>query len=465
MAIIGDFLKIAKNTPRATRKHLSLGASSADFIPMNDAGRTLTTRPLSEEAATIDYNYRDAAIALITNPLIYSAQRTINDTLADARFYLATQDSLGIWREDASTWVTDWLEAVNSSMDIEELLRAYATHLKTFGVVRGLLFQAGDQLPSGLMNTVPNQFDIVYPARLQPDYRYEENTLTYLYEPIHALQTYEVPNAGVFSDADYNPLVHSQGAGTMRSQLGDIVDLDLVYKRELVAVMHNHGSPAHVLIKKVSLNADGLYAVSDVSDDMIDAAVQKVVQTVGINGRRQGGWVGLRGDWDIKDVGSPLKDLINKDLVYFIESRIAMRYGIPASVFWIGLENSNQRASRQSDSIDFYTRTIHPLLKRFTKRLNQFLMPRFFGKNSKHKLVFDTSAMPAAQQLQLERNREIERRWQVRLVKRGATLDALQLGRSGYTTEELEAFYDGSNNQGMNAGAGQQSPSLNNGLE
>jgi hypothetical protein len=201
--------------------------------------------------------------------------------------------------------------------------------------------------------------------------------------------------------------------------------------------------------------------------DMPDEVVEEAVRRVSSQSLRTGvqDMIGLAGDWNINKIGSMLPELINKDLLHQIEILVKGVYGVPASIFWAGLAESNQRASRQQDSIDFYQDKIHRFQKRIANRLGDFLIPKVLPKARKFRLYYDVSEMPLAQYSVTKDYRMYERWWIRGVIKRGRFLEKVNEPTDDYTQEELEEYY-ASGNAGMGAtGAEGDSVEAGNGLE
>lgn len=445
-----------------------LRRSGVNFIPFDANGRTIRTNPILEDS-TFSWRerYVEAGIIYLTNPLIFAGTNLINDELADGRVVVEEKQGT-LWKEHTNNTLTDWIQQPNGSMDIKEFFRAYSTHFHTFGSVSAIMFQPGDILPNGKINDRPNCLDIVFPGRMAEDPASNPYRVEWYYVPIgyEDKEPFRVNPDALFQDVVYNPLAHSLGVSLPNNPLEKILEIHRLYIRQ-ISRFFNHGAvPSHLLTRVIDSTKEA--TALSITDDEIEEAIQRIYATVGRGARRDGEWLGLRGDWRATRMGSPLTELMNKDLLQYIEALVSSVYGVPSSIFWLGLQASNQRASRQQDSIDFWNRKIKPLQERICQRVGKFLMPKFFTERQakRFRLWVDTSEMPLAQYANTRQYRMYERWYQMRIIPRGKFLNYVNEPTDDYTQEQLDEFYDGGKGEEqLNVGKGEQDTEDNNGLE
>lgn len=430
--------------PKGTRvldRLALLRQSNVNFIPFGE-GRAIRTTPFLEDGNISWQNqYYKAGMAYVSNPLIFAAQNIINDELADARLIVEKLEN-GHWSEHTENTLTEWLKQPNPQMDTEELIRAYATHLHCFGKVPAVLFQKGDILPNGKICTQDNTFDIIYPTRIIEDNVTDKYRSKWFLFPNGYDEGLEIQEGSLFTDVWYNPVAHGLGISLPNNPLEIILDIHQIYLSQIRKLLRTDGSPTHLLTRRIDINKE---PTNNLTDENIEEAVQKIYAQVGQQGKRPNGWLALRGDWQVKQMGARLPELMNKDLLQYIETNVSAVYKIPPSIFWAGLSASNQRASRQMDSIDFYNQKIHPLFARIENRLGDFLIPKFLGNTSEWRLHFDVDSMPLAQYVKLKKNDEFMQIWKLRILTFGEVRNKLNLPTEGFTEKELNERYSGGN--------------------
>jgi hypothetical protein len=435
-----------------------LRQSGVNFIPIGN-GRTIRTSPLIEDnSVSWRERYVEAALIYLTNPLCFAAQSVINDELADAR--IVVEEKVGTkWKIHEDNPLIDWIQHPNPMMDVQEFIRAYSTHLHTFGGVYSFMFQPNDIFPNGKINQKPNCLDIIFPGRIAEDTVSNPYGIDWWYLPMGYEEPLKLSPESLFVDVLYNPLAHNLGVSLPNSPLDIIFAIHKLYMQNVKRFFDIGAVPTHLLTRMVDITKEA--SAMGINDEQIEEAVQRIYNQVGRQGRRPNGILGLRGDWRVTRLGSPLPELMNKDLLQYIDALISGVYKIPPSLFWAGMQSSNQRASRQQDSIDFYNMKIRPLLIRITSRLSHFLVPKFIkepksGKQT-FRIGFDVSEMPLAQYAVTKQYRMYERWYQLRLIQRGTFLNYVNEPTTDLTDEELNEWYSGSNNSnGMNIGAGDQ---------
>jgi len=432
-----------------------LRQSGMNFIPFDGNGRTIRTSPIIEDnAVSWRERYVEAALIFLTNPLCYAAQSLINDEMADARIVVEEKQG-SKWKIHDDNPLIDWLQHPNPMMDIEEFIRAYCTHLHTFGGVYSYMFQRGDIFPNGKINQNVNCFDLIFPGRIAEDPVSNPYGMNWYFLPLGYDEPLKLSSSSLFIDVLYNPIAHNLGVSLPNHPLNQIFKIHKLYMNNIERFFAVGAVPTHVMSRLVDITKDA--NSMSVTDDQVEEAVQRIYNQVGAGGRRPNGVLGLRGDWRVSRLGSPLPELMNSDLLQYVDALISGVYKIPPSLFWAGMQSSNQRASRQQDSIDFYNMKIRPLLVRITSRLSDYLVPLFIkDSKAKFRIGYDVSEMPLAQYAVTKQYRMYERWYQLRLIQRGTFLEYVNEPTDTLTKEELAEWYQGGGATGMSAGTGDQ---------
>jgi hypothetical protein len=456
------FYKPQRPLSRTLDRVALLRQSGMNFIPVGN-GKTIRTSPFIEDStANWRERYVEAALIYLTNPLCYSAQSLINDELADARIVVEEKQG-SKWKIHDDNPLINWLQHPNPTMDIQEFMRAYSTHLHTFGSVYAFMFQKGDIFPNGKINQDVNCLDIIFPGRIAEDTVSNPYGIDWWYLPNGYEEPLKLSPESLFTDVLYNPIAHSLGVSLPNSPLETVFAIHKIYMQNIKRFFDIGAVPTHLMTRVVDITKDA--NSMGITDDLIEESVQKIYNQVGRGGRRPNGILGLRGDWRVTRLGSPLPELMNKDLLQYIDALVSGVYKIPPSLFWAGMESSGQRASRQQDSIDFYNMKIRPLLIRITSRLSHFLVPLFIpNSKAKFRIGFDVSEMPLAQYAVTKQYRMYERWYQLRLITRGKFLEYVNEPTNDLTKEEYDEFYQGGEKTGASIGTGDQSTEDNNGL-
>lgn len=452
-------------TPRSLRSLITkediLTSASGDFQPVDDLGHTILTRPRNQQGNKQEYKYFAAAQILTKNPLCAIATKTLQDELTSARFIVEERQG-NTWVEQYDTEYNQIIEEPNANWDTDDLLRAYVTHLPNFGIVRMCLFGKGDTMPDGSINKQDLAIDIPFPTQMMPDLT-RADAPYYRYQPFFAKKPLNFKSDRVIEDKVYNPLSPFYGISTPVDNLDRIFAINNFYLKEMGDFFEDGGMAKGILTRRIDFSKEGGTAVR-ITDANIEEQIQKVYNQVNRGIKRN--IVGLLGDWELKQLGTGIENLAQKDLVHNLEVLVAGAYGVPASIFWIGLVYSNQRASRQMDSITFYARTIFNLMKRIASKFNRHIITRF-GAKGKFRFRFDTSQMPLAQFTRLQDNREKERWFQQRVINRGHLWEFLDLPIERLSQTERDEMYQGNKGAGadLNVGAGDQNISAQNGNE
>jgi hypothetical protein len=444
-----------------------LRRSNVDFIPIDGAGRTIRTSPLLEDnVVSWREKYIEAALIYITNPLFFAAQNLINDEVANARIIVEEKQTSTKWKEHENNELANWLPHPNQNMDIKEFFRAYATHYHTFGAVYAYMFQPNDILPNGKINQEQNCFDIIFPGRLYEDTLSNPYGFNWHYLPVGYENAFILNNESMFMDVVYNPIAHNLGISYPNSPLGMVSKIHDLYLKNIDKFFTKDAIPTHLLTRIVDIQKDA--NSMSITDDEIESAIQRIYSRVGRGGSRPAGWLGLRGDWRVNRLGSPLPELFNKDLLHYLESLVASVYKVPASLFGSGIESGGQRASRQQDSIDFFNMKIHPFLERICSRLSNVLVPMFLGDKKKKtfRIGVDLSEMPLAQYAVQKQYRMYERWYQLKLIQRERFLTYVNEPTDHLTECEKKEWFSGGNaGNSLTIGKGEQSIEKENALE
>lgn len=436
-----------------------LNRAAVDFIPVSRKGGTMETNPLIETDDIFwEKRYSHAARIMITNPLCFAATRILQDTMSDAPLVVQERQSDGEWKNHESNELAQWLEQPNLTMDNEELNVAYTTHIHTFGCIYAIMFQKGDILPNGMRCTSPNQFEPIYPQRFLA--QREGMRMKYYYQPIGYEQWLDLKPENVFMDVLYNPIAHGIGISLPSNPLRQVFRIHQLYFNQIESFFSKGAKADYVLSRRYDFSKED---IPEIPDDVVEEAVRRVSSQSMRTGVQD--MIGLAGDWQVNRIGSMLPELMNKDLLHQLEILIKGVYGIPASIFWAGLAESNQRASRQQDSIDFYQDKIHRFQKRIAKRLGNFLIPMVLKGKGKFRLFYDVSEMPLAQYTTTKDFRMWERWWIRGVIKRGRFLQKVNEPTNNYTSEELEEYYAGGNAATGATGEEGDSVEAGNGLE
>lgn len=443
--------------PRSMRSYLDketlLASSNGDFQPIDNYGHTILTHPRNSMNGNRNEQFIRAASIVIRNPLCAIATKALQDEITSARFIVEERQG-STWIEQYDTNFNQLLIEPNAQWDTNDLLRAYVTHLPNFGMTQMCLFGKGDVMPNGSINQQELAIDIPFPTQMQRDLRTPEAEF-YQYTPFYAKKPLQFRSDRVITDAVYNPLSPFYGISTPIDTLARIFEIDDAYTREQEDFFRDGGMAKSVLIRKIDMTKEGGSTVA-ISDDNVEEQVQKLYSQV--NQRVKRNIVGLKGDWDLKQLGSGIDSLFQEGLSHSLQVQIAGAYGVPASLYLVGLKLSNQRASRQMDAIDFYARTIFNLMTRISGKFNRHIIPRFADR-TKFRFRFDVSEMPLAQFTRLQDNREKERWFQANIINRGFLWEMLDLPVERLSEEEKKEMYGGNKGAGadLSNGTGSQS--------
>lgn len=420
-----------------------------DFVPFGE-GTAIQTGNQSRRG--VDQDIEFAALIAAYNPLALSATKALTDTIGSTE--LVIQEKTGnTWTTHTNNPVYDFFEQPAPNLDKWDILTLYVSDLFNLGVARGVMFGKGDVLPDGSRVMDRPAFDFVLPSLLKK----VENEFIYFSKqgsaPVHSDRVFNH-----YKDASTKRLL---GEKTTPKGLLRVIQLHEFYLKYLTDFFIDGGIPHFLLIRRVDITKEG--TISSIDQNTIDAQVEKLYTKTARKGRRKN-LVGLQGDYELKELGSPIENILQSDLVHFIETLVSSVYGVPPSIFWAGLQFSNQRASRQMDGIDFYSRTINNLISRIETRFSSFFPPLLDGNKSRFRIKLSTEAMPLAQDVRLKRFRFFERLWQLQILNLGQITELLDFSTKHLTEEQKISYYKGGS-ANLNVGAGSQNVDSNNGLE
>jgi hypothetical protein len=154
----------------------------------------------------------------------------------------------------------------------------------------------------------------------------------------------------------------------------------------------------------------------------------------------------ILGDVDVIKVQDTLRDIINKDLLYKIESRVCAEYGVPPSRFEFGLDHGggNQSALKQERE-NFFNDAIAPQLEQFKSKIEQYIIPAFEEEGLE--VEWDLSNMGIASFLEEKRKAFIFKRWELGVADLDETRIALHMnplpGSEGKRFYRVSVMSDG----------------------
>jgi hypothetical protein len=325
--------------------------------------------------------------------------------------------------------------------------------LVNIGCARGIIYGQNQRTFTGEVTTQYATFEFELPTRLKRTkggYYYLKDDKELPVKEASVFNHYKDPSARRVLGEMFTPKTTKQ-----------ILDIHRIYIDYIHSFFKDGGIPEYLLVRNIDVNKEP-NILSNISRNEITEEIERFYSNVnGANGRKN--VVGLRGDWDLKQLGSPIENILQPQIVQWIELTISAHYGVPPSLFWAGLQYSNQRASRQSDSIDFYQRTISNLLQRLEERLTKFFCTILNDSNSKFKVQFDRKTMPLAQDVLIRDGVQVQREWTQKMLTREQMSEKAGIDVSHLTEEEKKSYYDGSPN--LNSANGDKATQANNGLE
>lgn len=457
---------------RRNRSPKALGDMSGVILPR------VTTRGVG---AIQDFDYDLMSKIYICNDMAWTCINLVSSTAALAKLKVRKRVGKDVkFLPDHP--LQKALDFPNSSMTQYDLIQAYVTHQLLYGTVSMLLLRSEMLAKCPLcisdgsdtcLHTLYyfsegeiQQIMPVHPSNLQekkvtmPDGMVR--TL-FFYTPDGAGRDVEYPihPNNILTDPFYNPDVSWYGVSPTYL-LKRWLDLDNTMTSQVTQFFENGSIPSMI----VSLNPGTNYTYDQEPETLVELMKQRWLKQFSKNGDAERSPAFVYGDIKVERIQEKIEETIGKSLYYEIQNHVCATYGVPPTLYEMGLRYGAQRANAEQGEKDFYNRTISKILTRLEKKINQLVVPSYGEEGLE--VAWDLSEMGIAAFLIENKEKRITTNWLNGLIKRNEARTLL--GYEPVKDEFGDDYYritvmgDGQNNTTTNQLAGNRDGNLDNNL-
>jgi phage portal protein BeeE len=322
------------------------------------------------------------------------------------------------------------LDFSNSSMTQFDLIQSYVVHQLLFGNVTMLLLRESmlqkcpmclDQQPcpeecvhrlfyytdgpiAQIMTIHPDNIrQRVLPGTNKTYFFYCPNLASGVEYPIH-------PD-NILTDPFYNPDVGWYGVSPT-FMLKRWLDLDASMTHQLNEFFESGSIPSMIVSLKPGTN----FNYEGEPSTLVKEMKERWMGQFSKGGNKERSPAFVYGDVHVERVQENLKETIGKEIYYEIEGRVCATYGVPPTLYEVGIRYGGQRASAEQSEKDFYNRTISKILARIEGKINQLIVPSYNQPGLE--VAWDLDKLGIASFLIKDKETKIERHWEKGLLKR-----------------------------------------------
>lgn len=436
------------------------------------SGIILSRVTSSSTVAIQDFNYDLLSNVFICNDMAWTCINLVSSTAALGKLKVRTKSvNGGAFHYQPDHPLQKVLDFPNSSMTQFDLIQAYVTHQLLYGHITMILLRQDmvKSCPKCRSNSEANcthqlfydntspilQIMPVHPENIKKEYIKALNRECFFYQPGDGL-AYPIHPDNVLTDPFYNPDVHWYGVSPT-FLLKRWLNLDEEMTGQLTDYFKNGAIPSMLISLKPGTN----YTYEDEPATLVEKMKQSWMNQFGSKGKTSKAPAFVYGDVTAQNLQQNINDTIGKNLYYEIQGRVCATYGVPPTLYEMGLRYGAQRASAEQHEKDFYNRTISKILVRFLAKINQLVTPSY---GSDIEVVWDLSEMGIAAFNATKRDERIQRHWELGLIQRnkaqmllGYEPDDSELGNDYY---RLTVMGDGNTETGNQLDNNLQPPAV-----
>lgn len=321
------------------------------------------------------------------------------------------------------------LDFPNASMTQFDLIQAYVTHQLLFGTVAMLLLreemlekcpicidEGHDDCIHKLVyyNQGPiAQIMPIHPANLEQNYvevdGRRKKFFFYVPEPG---RKYMIHPDNLLTDPLYNTEEGFYGISPT-VLLKRWLDLDMAMTQQVTDFFENGAIPSLMVNMKPGTN---FTYEQDPQTLMTMMKENWMRDRSGSEGRGRKTPAFTYGDINIERIEERIEETVAKNLYYEIQGRVCATYGVPVTLYEMGMRYGSQRSSAEQHEKDFYNRTICKILARFGSKINQLVVPSFNTPGLE--VVWDLSEMGIASFLLESKKLSVKKDWELGLISR-----------------------------------------------
>lgn len=340
------------------------------------------------------------------------------------------------------------LDFPNSTMTQFDLIQAYVTHQLLFGSVTMLLLrqdmtakcdvckdtneECTHQLYADTTSPVL-QIMPVHPDNISIEYVKAVDKNIFFYTPHGPSgKRYIIHENNMLTDPFYNPDKSWYGVSPTHL-LQRWLQLDYSMTNQAEQYFANGAIPSMI----VSLKPGNNYTYDTQPATLVEKMKESWMNQFSAVGKATKSPAFVFGDIDVERVQDKVDETIGKNIYYEIAGRVCATYGVPPTLYEMGLRYGAQRASAEQHEKDFYNRTISKILTRFKLKLDQLVLPSYNDPDLE--LYWDLSELGIAGFLIKDKESRIQKHWELGLIQRSKA--QMLLGYEPDTSELGDDYY------------------------
>lgn len=434
---------------------------------LNDMSGIILSRVTSKSTTAIqNFDYDLLSQIYICNDMAWTCINLVSSTAALAKL------KVRIRKGKETQYLPDHplqevLDFPNTSMTQFDLIQAYVTHQLLFGNISMMLLRqdmvricpvcvsdGSDDCLHKLyyFNTAPvQQIMPVHPSNLEQHYvngpNGDKEKLFFYVPDVGLNRKFPIHPNNILTDPFYNPDVSWYGVSPTYL-LERWLKLDTAMTSQVSDFFENGAIPSMIVSLKPSTN----FTYDTEPSDLVKLMKAQWMKQFAAKGNATKSPAFVFGDIQVERVQEKIDETIGKSLYYEIQNRVCATYGVPPTLYEMGLRYGAQRASAEQHEKDFYNRTISKILSRLEKKINQLIVPSY--KTPGLEVVWDLSELGIASFLIEKKEARIEKHWEKGLITRakaqallGYEPDRTELGDDYY---RLTVMGDGQGNNTTN---------------
>lgn len=378
--------------------------------------------------AVQEFDYRLMSRFFICNDLVWTCINLVSSTAAAAKLKVRQRKGTKVkYLPDHP--LQKMLDFNNSSMGQFDLIQAYVTHQLLFGNVTMLLLREKmlKACPMCIEANCPEdcihrlffytdgpivQIMPVHPSNIVKKRLTSDGKTYFFYKPEGDNgKEYPIHPDNLITDPLYNPDVDWYGVSPT-FLLQRWLSLDVAMTQQLNEFFESGSIPSMIVSLKpgTNFNYDGE------PNTLVESMKEKWMAQFAAKGNKQRSPAFVYGDVSVERVQENIKETIGKEIYYEIQGRVCATYGVPPTLYEMGLRWGSQRASSEQAEKDFYNRTISKILIRFQNKIEQLVLPSYNEKGLE--VTWDLTNVGIASFLLEKKEAKIQAHWEKGLLKR-----------------------------------------------
>lgn len=404
-----------------------------------------------------DFDYSTIAKINICNDLVWTCINLVSSTTALAKLKVVIDDGKQITAVPDHPLQT-MLDFPNPSMTQFDLIQSYVTHQNLYGTIGVLLLrgdmtqdcticmsQASDEcLHKFYVNTTGPVVGMmpVHPSCIIQDWiEMDGKKRTIFFYTPDPSRKFPIHPDNILTDPFYNT-DHGWYGISPTWLLKRWIDLDMSMTHQVKELFDNGSIPSMIVSMKPGQN----FTYEQEPETLMQMMKEKWMAQFSSHGQTQKSPAFVYGDVSVERIQEKIDEELSKGLYYEIQGRICATYGVPSTLYEVGMKFGSQRASAEQAEKDFYNRTISKILKRIELKINRLVVPSYATKGLK--VIWDLSELGIADFLISSKKDGIKKDWELGLTTRDETRIALGKepigGELGNDLYRLTVMSDGS---------------------